>query len=620
MRKIVISFVLFFLLSANLLTAQVSVLTQHNDNARTGANLQETRLDITTVDTSHFGKLCSRNVDDQVYAQPLVVSGVDIPGYGVRNVLYIATVNNSVYAYDADDRLIVNPFWNVNLTPAGSRVIRALDYSQAGVCGGAYTDFTMNIGIVSTPVIDTTTNTIYVLTKNIVTLTGEYEQWLHALDIRDGSEKPMSPVLIEATFEGTGDGSINGTISFNAQHENQRCALLLSQSVIYITWAGYCDWPPYHGWVLGYDSQTLQRVHAWMNTPNGIDGGNWMCGAGISADENGNLYLSSGNGTSRELSDSINFNNYGESIVKLTPVDTALNVSSFFTPFNHDFLSSSDLDLGTASVMLIPNTNWAVTAGKEGILYLLDRDTMGGLDTIDHVMQKIMIGSLGTETHGGTVYWHSDSADYIYLWPAQEYYLLGYKIDYQNARLDSTMRSSMVDEFKPGGILSLSANGSTLGSGIVWANVPLEWPGNANRPGILRAFDASDLSHELWNSQMNTGRDSINNYAKFVAPTIANGRVYMATFSGSVNMYGIFNPDGVEEVSNQLPSIQVYPNPLTNGLLHFSKPISFYLYDEVGQELLCRKKTKEVDVSAFEKGIYFIRSDEGVSAKIIKLN
>jgi len=239
MKKGILLVILFLTLTI-IVNAQQNVLTHHNDNMRTGAMLNESILNITNVDTAHFGKLCERLVDDEVYAQPLVVSGVDIPGYGLQNVLYIATVNNSVYAYDADDRLVVNPYWYVNLTPSASRVIRAMDYSLAGACGGDYRDFSGNIGIVSTPCIDKATGTIYVVTKNKITLTGAYEQWLHALDIRDGSEKPSSPVKIEASMPGTGAGNINGIMYFDAFQHNQRAALLLSDGVVYITWAGYC--------------------------------------------------------------------------------------------------------------------------------------------------------------------------------------------------------------------------------------------------------------------------------------------------------------------------------------------------------------------------------------------
>lgn len=608
--------------------AQVSVLTHHNDIMRMGANLRETILDITNVDTAHFGKLCDRVVDDQVYAQPLVVAGVNIPGYGERNVLYIATVNNSVYAYDADDRLIVNPFWNVNLTPAGSRVPNVQDFNDLNVCGGSYADFSGNIGILGTPVIDSATNTLYVVSKNRVNASGTHEQWLHALDLITGNEKPSSPVMIEASMPGNGDGNIGGTQYFNAIHENQRSGLLLSDNVVYITWAGYCDWPPYNGWILGYDAQTLQRVVTWSTAPNGFAAGIWMSGGGISADENGNIYACSGNGQVGYNGNAADVVNRGQSMIKLTRNNSTLQVSSFFTPYNFDFLNQFDLDMGTCAVMLIPGSDMAITAGKEGFLYVTDRDSMGGVDTVDHVRQKIDLG--GVETHGGSLFWHSDSADYVYLWPSYEHPMLRYTVDYTTGTLDTStmMQSTMTDDFKPGGILSLSSNGSQPGTGIVWANVPLAWAdaGVPDRPSILRAFDASDITHELWNSQMNKERDSIKNYPKFVPPTIANGKVYMATFSGKVIMYGIFNPDGVEDI-NALPQVEVFPNP-------FCSHVNVYLKKKTGKCLISitnsigdcvyelsfeSREVITIDLSSLSKGIYFlsVHTTQGIATKKI---
>jgi len=606
---------IFFTVAIHTAFAQVSVLTQHNDNMRTGANTVESTLNISNVDTAHFGLLCERLVDDEVYAQPLVVAGINMPSYGVRNVLYLATVNNTVYAYDADDRLIVNPYWVVNLTPAGSRVPRALDYSMAGACGGDYRDFSGNMGIVSTPVIDTVTNTIYVLTKNRVTLSGEYQQWLHALDIRDGSEKPFSPVKMEASMPGHGNGNINNVMYFDAFYENQRAALILSDGVIYITWAGFCDFPPYNGWVLGYDAHTLDKVVTYSTAPNGWAAGVWMSGGGISADESGNLYLCTGNGQVGDGNDPTNLSNRGQSMLKLTRADTTLQVASYFTPYNWNFINDVDQDMGTCSVMLIPGTDMALTAGKEGYLYVADRDSMGGVDSVDHVRQRIDVGQ--TDCNGGSVYWHSDSGDYVYLWPSWEKPLLRYTVDHSNGTLDETslQQSTMNNEVKPGGILSLSANGSQIGTGILWANVPLDWAtaGVANRPGILRAFDAADITHEIWNSQMNAVRDSIKNYPKFVAPTIANGRVYMSTFSGKVNMYGIFNPDEVEEL-NPEQDIMCFPNPVKNIMNVYLKKnagvFNLSVRNTIGETVYeldnITGHSISVDVSAFEKGIYFL--------------
>jgi hypothetical protein len=608
--------------------AQVSVLTHHNDNMRTGLNPDESILNISNVDTLHFGKLCERPVDDEVYAQPLVVSNVDIPASGTHNVLYIATVNNSVYAYDADERMIVNPYWTVNLTPPGSRVIRASDYSQVGACGGDYRDFSGNIGIVSTPCIDTASNTIYVVSKNKVTLSGEYQQWLHALDLRDGSEKANSPKLIEASLPGHGYNNINGVMIFDPFFHNQRASLLLSNNVVYITWAGYCDMFPFHGWILGYDAQTLDRIVTYNAAVDGIAAGIWMSGGGISTDDSGYLYACTGNGTVGDSGNTTDLSNRGQSILKLERVGNTLEVRSYFTPHNWQFLNDIDADLGTCAVMLVPGTDMALTAGKEGILYVADKDSMGGVDTVDHVRQKINVSTLCS---GGTTYWESDSGDYVYIWPSVEQPLLRFTIDHASGTLDtlSLMESTMTEDFIPGGILSVSSNGSQVGSGIVWACVPLDWatPGVPNRPSILRAFDASDITHELWNSQMNPARDSITNFPKFVPPTIANGRVYMATFSGKVLMYGIFNPDGVDEISNEEPSI--FPNPFHDKLNvqmgKNSKETILTVFNTLGENVyerdLGQDSFSQLDLSFLTKGIYFVNiqtEDKSCTSKVIK--
>jgi hypothetical protein len=608
--------------------AQVSVLTQHNDAMRTGANLNESILNVSNVDTAHFGKLCERLVDDEVYAQPLVVAGVYIAGFGTRNVLYIATVNNSVYAYDADERMITNPFWTTNLTPAGSRVIRAMDYSQAGACAGDFRDFAGNIGIVSTPCIDAATNTIYVVTKNKVTLTGEYQQWIHALDLRDGSEKPNSPKMIEATIPGHGYGNVNGVMTFDPFYHNQRAGLLLMNNVIYITWAGYCDFYPYNGWILGYDSQTLDRVVTYNAAVDGAAAGIWMSGGGISADESGNLYACTGNGTVGDSGNAADVSNRGHSILKLARSGNTLEVKSYFTPYNWQFMNDVDLDMGTCSVMLIPGTDMALTSGKEGILYVADRDSMGGVDTVDHVRQKINVG--GSDTNGGTVYWESDSGGYVYIWPSVEQPLYRFNVNYSSGILDtaSLQQSTILNNVKPGGIISLSSNGGQIGTGILWANIPLDWatPGVPNRPGILRAFDASDITHELWNSQMNAERDSIRNYPKFVPPTIANGRVYMSTFSGKVYMYGVYNPDGIEEFNDE--PIKVFPNPFSDFLtimLPDQSEIQISVRNTLGQQVFEKnelgEKMVKLDLGYLEAGIYFVtvRSKNKISvAKVIR--
>ena len=274
--------------------SEVSVATQRYDNARTGQNLSETVLNTSNVNQAEFGKLFSRIVDDEVYAQPLYMARVGIPGLGIRNVLYIATVNNTVYAFDADDPNASEPLWKVKLTNEGARArpVQAGDVGQRCV---RYRDFTENIGIVGTPVIHVRRQTIYLVAR---TKEGnDFVQRLHALDIATGAPRPNSPVVIKASVAGLGSGSSNGELHFDPEIQNQRAALLLANGIVYIAWSSHCDTGPYHGWIIGYDAVTLQQTLATVTTPNGEAGGIWQSSSGPSADEWGDIYLTVGNGT-----------------------------------------------------------------------------------------------------------------------------------------------------------------------------------------------------------------------------------------------------------------------------------------------------------------------------------
>src|SRR5947207_11941382 len=238
----------------------VSVLTQHNDNSRAGLNDHETILNTSNVNVQQFGALFTLTVDDQVYAQPLVAANVLIDNQ-YRNVVYVATVNNSVYAFDGDDGRL---YWRRNFSAPGLRPPLASD--MTGACGGGYQDFSGNIGIVGTPVIDAASQTMYFVARS--TTGASYVQHLHAVDIRTGSERAGSPVRIAAIVTGNGDGSANNVLGFDNQRANQRQALTLLNGVVYVSFSSHCDWGPYHGWVLGYDAASLQRRIVYNVTPN----------------------------------------------------------------------------------------------------------------------------------------------------------------------------------------------------------------------------------------------------------------------------------------------------------------------------------------------------------------
>ncbi|MGH7605259.1 MAG: pyrrolo-quinoline quinone [Gemmatimonadaceae bacterium] len=515
---------------------EVSVLTQHNDNSRTGLNDNETALTTANVNAQHFGMVFTVAVDDQVYAQPLVVGHVMIDG-AVHNVVIVATVNNTVYAFDGDSGTL---YWQKNFTAPGLRPPRRLD--MTGACSGAYTDFSGNIGIVGTPVIDGATGTIYFVARST---TGTlFVQHLHAVNIADGSDVIGSPMEITASYPGNGDGSVNGMLAFDAQRQNQRQGLTLLNGTVYVTFSSHCDWGPYHGWILGYDASTLQQKIVYNDTPNGSAGGLWESGAGMAADAEGNLYVVAGNGTVGDSAagDPTSLTNRGESALKLTPTGSTLRVASYFTPSDFQYLNDNDLDYGGTGALLIPNTNLYVTGGKDGNIYVLNKDDMGGYQpSSNRVQQVVRIGTNNVNMHCQTTYYKGNSREFVYVWSENDPLRA---IPFDRASNLLSPQSEIVSSApgptgQSGAILSVSSNGSEAGTGILWSSYAAS--GDAEHdvsPGILRAFDASDVTKELWNNRQNSG-DAAGSYAKFAAPTIATGHVYLPTFSNRVVAYGL---------------------------------------------------------------------------------
>ncbi len=526
--------------------APVAVLTQHNDLARTGANLYETSLSVTNVNTNQFGLAFTRPVDDQIYAQPLVMTNVTVPGKGTHNLVIVATVHDSIYAFDADDSSVAAPYWQTNFL--GPNVVAVTASDMTGACGGSYKDFSGNMGIVGTPVIDPVAGTLFVVVRTKEN-GSTFVQRLHALDVATGSERPNSPVVITASFPGTGDGSSGGIVPFDSQKQNQRPGLALVNGVVYIGWASHCDWGPYHGWLIGYDSTTLQQLVVYNSTPNGSNAGIWMSGQAPSADAAGNLYLSTGNGTVGVSGNPLNTTNRGESFLKLTRNGTRFTIASWFTPYNYSTLESGDIDLGSAGLLLIPGTTLAFSGGKQGIAYLVNRDNMGGLsgstsaDT--NIVQSFSVAPTSQQFHGGPVWWDGPDGSYAYVQVSADY-VRQYKFNPAAGKFNLPNYAQgpvAAPSGQPGGILALSANGTNTGSGILWASHQLGGSANqAVRPGILRAYNAQNVAQELWNSEQIPGRDSVGNFAKFVAPTVANGKVYLATFSNRLNVYGLLPP------------------------------------------------------------------------------
>ena len=544
----VITFFFFLFICPQGINAQTSVVTQHNDLSRTGWNNSETILNTKNVKPGMFGKLYFRPVDDQIYAQLLVMRNVPIPGKGIKNLIFAATVNNSVYAFDADSASVTAPYWKVNLTAPGLRPVKNTD--QTGACGGNYKDFSGNMGIVGTPVIDSVTGTLYVVARSTSTSSSGYVQYLHALDITTGAERSNSPKLITAQVAGTGAGSVGGIITFNSQKQNQRSGLLLLNGKVFISYASHCDWGPYHGWILGYDKTSLQQTNVYNNTPDGYNGGIWMSGGGPSADDAGNIYAASGNGSVGVSGNPSDVRNRSESAFKLTPSGNGFNVTTFFTPKNYTTLEGGDLDFGVSQMLLLPNTNQVMTACKDGRIYLMDRDNMGGYNAAtDNVIQTINLGS-NAHLHASLSYFKGSQKEFVYVWSENiALKAFPYNRTTNNFDLANTINSgSQGPVGNSGAFISISSNGSVDSTAVLWASFAANGDANQSvRPGILRAFDATDVTKELWNSSQDPA-DNSGNYAKFNCPTIANGKVYLATFSNQFVVYGLTG--GVADTCN----------------------------------------------------------------------
>src|SRR5712675_2569606 len=486
-------------------TQSVSVLTQHNDNNRLGWNDNETALTTSNVNAQQFGEVFTLAVDDQVYAQPLVVGHVSI-GDGNHNVVLIATVNNTIYAYDGDDGTL---YWQKGFTAPGMRAPTHLD--MTGACSGSYTDFSGNIGIVGTPVIDAGTGTMYFVARS--TTGTSFVQFLHAVNILDGHEISGSPTQITATSSGNGDGSVNGVISFDSQRQNQRQGLTLLNGTVYVSFSSHCDWGPYHGWILGYDASTMQQRIVYNDTPNGDAGGMWESGTGMAADAAGNLYVVTGNGAVGYAGDPTNPINRGSSALKLTVNGSTLRVASYFTPYNYNFLNSQDLDYGGMGALLIPNSGYYLTGGKDGNLYLLNKDAMGGFQSSSNQVQQVVPLGSNANMHCQAAYYKGSAKEFIYVWSENDP-LRAIEFNRTSNLLGTQAVSSAAGPTgQSGAVLSVSSNGSQAGTGILWASYAST--GDAEHdvsPGILRAFDANDISKQLWNNQQNATRDAAGNY------------------------------------------------------------------------------------------------------------
>lgn len=553
------------LLSAN-------VLTHHQDNQRTGADVNETVLTPANVNSTQFGRMFSYPVVGRVYAQPLYVQNLAIPGQGTHDVVFAATEHDIVYAFDADSNAGASGglLWRTSFlnAAAGVTTIPTGDAISSGI--------SPEIGITGTPVIDAATNTLYVVaaTKESVGPTYVYRQRLHALDITTGAEKFGGPVIIQASVPGTASDAVNGTVSFNPLKEAQRPALLLNHGMVYISWASHFDHAPYHGWVMAYDAATLRQLAVFNDTPNGAEGGIWMSGGGPSADAAGNVYVTTGNGT---FDTSTPRADWGDSFLKLSPSAGVLPVSDFFTPFNQATLSSIDQDLGSSALLLLPDQpgahpHEAIGGGKNGVLYVVDRDAMGQYNaTSNDDVQEINLGKgiYSTPAYwNGTVYVHASGDD------LRAYHLT-------NGLLTPAATGTLLFGF-PGASPVISANGSS--NGVVWEL-------SLGSPEALYAFDATTL-RLLYNSNQAGTRDQLDAGAEFPVPTVANGHVYVGT-STQLVVFGLLHAsvvnrrvfynnsafDGYDPRANAADDNTIAPDKqalLPGGMATYSNYTSYY--------------------------------------------
>jgi hypothetical protein len=507
-----------------------------NDNFRTGQNLAESILTPSTVTASQFGLQFTDAIDGAAYAEPLYVPNVSIPGQGTHNVVYVATENDSLYAFDADS---AGPaLWQTSfINPAlGITAVPATDLG----CG----DLTPIIGITATPVIDPNTGTLYVVSK-VKLGPGIYQQQLHALDITTGLEQANSPVTIAASVAGTAPDAVKGIITFNPLLQHDRPALTLDNGVVYLSFASHCDITPYHGWILGYDETSLKQEIVYNTTPNGDDGGIWESGCGPGVDSNGDLIAISGNGTFDTGASPVD---YGDSFLRLTPgVGTTgtMTVSSFFTPLNELLLEDDDLDMGSGGNLMLPTQpgpypDLMVGAGKVGNLYLVNRDSMGGFNASTDQMVQELDSAVGG-MFSTAAYWQGNVPG---VGLQNMIYTVGEtdvpKMFAISNGVIQTPPMSAASKFAfafPGASPVISANGTT--GGILWAiNSSAYKTGGSS---VLYAFDATNLGTELYDSNMFSA-DNPGLAVKFTVPTVANGSVYVGTQT-QLAVFGMF-PDG----------------------------------------------------------------------------
>jgi hypothetical protein len=542
------------------------VTTYHNDLSRDGVNAQENALTTSNVASATFGKLFSCSVDGAVYAQPLWVPNLSIGG-ATHNVIFVATQHDSLYAFDADANPCVK-LWQVSLIDTshggGGSETSVPSGPTGNLVGQGAGDITPEVGVTGTPVIDPSTNTLYVVSKSVIASGPTFFQRLHAIDITTGNEKFGGPAVISASISGTAPDAVSGQVTFNPRTENQRPGLALVNGVVYVAWASHEDADQYHGWIIGYNAASLNQVSGGVfnTTPNLIGtfpysrGGIWMSGGAPAADSSNNLYAITGNGTYDGVT------NFGDSLLKFS-TSSGLTLSDWFTPSDQDTLNQNDWDFGAGGAALLVNAPSApvphllIGGGKSGSgnfgeIFVLNRDALGNFNSTDsQVVQKF---ATNQEIFSTPAFWNNT----LYVAPVGGN-LMSYSFNGTSGLFNTSPSQSTAPSAGfgfPGATPSVSASGGA--NGILWALdnslycTPQSPMPTFCGPAVLHAYDATNLGTELWNSsQAANGRDNAGYAVKFTVPTVANGKVYVGT-------RGNDGTPGTTNVSGGIGELDVY--------------------------------------------------------------